>query len=291
MSEPGVARSLDGLPAYGAVVLYYRRGPAVLDTIAALREQLVPPRHVVLVDNHSGDGVVDELVAAGKLNGVQVISSETNLGYAGGMNAGARAVASSCGYLLFATHEVRMDPDCVLELLTAAVGSDASVVGPRLELPDGATWSLGGLVDWKGDVAHRLTSATTEPILSSWLDGSCLLVARSEYNSVGGFDPRYFLYWEDVDFCLSMRDQGPVLCVPRAHARQSPGNPPLDLMLRNRLLLWRKRRDAPRMIFTMLEYLARLARRLPRVTDPVVRREIHIFCNVLRGRPASREAT
>ena len=271
-------------PAYDyvAVCLYFRHGDAVAHTIQALREQTAPPRHIVLVDNASADGVIERLAATDALHGVQIVSLDVNGGYSRGMNAGAAAVADlEPHHLLFVTHEVRLAPTCAAELLNVCASAQASVVGPRLSLPSGAPWSLGGLVDWKGDAYHRTSSPGDEPMVSDWLDGSCLLVPRDHFLAVGGFDPSFFLYWEDVDMSYTLKSRGSVLCVPRACATQAPGAPPLHLMLRNRLLVWRKH-DRRRFVLSLLEIFGRLVRRLPQAGSAEKRSEIRIFARALR---------
>jgi GT2 family glycosyltransferase len=54
------------------------------------------------------------------------------------------------------------------------------------------------------DINHRSQEAVDVP----WLQGSCLLMRRDLYEQIGGFDPQYFLYVEDVDLCYRIREQG-----------------------------------------------------------------------------------
>lgn len=244
--------------SYAVVVLYYRLGDEVADTIAAVRAQSHPPRVVYLVDNASGDGVLDALETAGRLDGVRVLRLPENLGYAGGMNAGAEAArADGVELLLFVTHELLMDPHCAEELVAAAAALGAAAAGPSLRLPDGSVWANGGRLDWRGGARHHRDDVL-EPREVAWLDGACLLVRSDVFVAVGGFDESYFLYWEDVDFSLSVAAHGPVVQVPAAIATQAPsdGSGPAYYVTRNRLWLWRRHRRPLLLLLSVPELLA-----------------------------------
>jgi hypothetical protein len=95
------------------------------------------------------------------------------------------------------------------------------------------------------------------PREADWLDGSCLLLRAETVAALGPIDEGYFLYFEELDYFVRMRQAGwRIECEPRARAWQEPGSKPSYLWARNRLRFLA--RNAPRRL--LLEELVRLLR-------------------------------
>ena len=153
-----------------------------------------------------------------------------NLGYAKAVNQG---LALTEGPLVLV-----MNPDCyllpgALLAMTQAMAAhpDCAVVGPCVLNPDGTIQgSARGDPDMMTGLFGRSTLLTrtfpktrsaranvrAEALITSresapevdWVSGACMLVRRDAVERVGGFDERYFLYWEDADFCRRLREAG-----------------------------------------------------------------------------------
>lgn len=261
--EDALQRTMPPSRGYAAIVLYFRRGESVMDTVESIRVQTAAPQMIFLVDNCSGDGVIEQLQRRGRLDGVRVLSLNENRGYAGGMNVAARAaIGGGVDHLLFLTHEVVMEPTCVAEMVGAAVERGAAAVGPALWLPDGTVWSHGGRINRFWGAVHIRGDQGRHPRTVAWLDGACVLVRAGDFLSCGGFDEKYFLYWEDVDMSLRLAKRGPVVAVPSARAVQAPSqSPPLYFAARNRLLMWRSLRRPIAILPSLIELLALAAYR------------------------------
>jgi N-acetylglucosaminyl-diphospho-decaprenol L-rhamnosyltransferase len=209
-------------PAVGAVVVSYnseRHLPGCLDT---LRAEGVSP--VVVADNGSSDRSLD--VAAAK--GAVWLPTGGNLGYGRAANlAAAHPALDGHTHLIVCNPDTEVRPGSV-ERLVAAIEADPSigVVGPRIVNPDGSLYPsartfpdmvdamghglLGQVVpdnpftrryrmlDWDHAAAARV----------DWVSGAFLLVRRPAWIAVGGFDPAYFMYMEDVDLCWRLQRAG-----------------------------------------------------------------------------------
>lgn len=247
------------LPAYGAVVLYYRHGRDVSATISSLDRQSHRPANIVLVDNNSEDGVIDTLQMEGSLPAnLLIVTLSTNVGYAGGMNTGFDQLPPNLPYVLFMTHELLLESTAVAHLTALASDEKAAIVGPSLTLPGGGVWSSGGYFRRGGAAIHSSTAIAGRFRESEWLDGSCLLMDSESFKAVGKFNESYFLYWEDADLCARLRETGRVLCSGLARAQQSTQSAPIYFNTCNRLRYWRLRRDPLNVIYSVVESLARL---------------------------------
>ena len=185
------------------MIVTYGSADHVGVTLSALAPQLLDGDEVVIVDNQPGDGSVEAARAA--FPDVRVVSPGLNLGFAGGCNAGARAV--SAPLVLF------LNPDAV-----PAPGFLDSLRAPALERPDWGAWQAlvlmggGAEVNTRGGLTHFLgfgwaggcgtPVGTVDAGDVGFASGAALCVRRSVWHEVGGFDDDYFMYGEDLDLSL-----------------------------------------------------------------------------------------
>jgi hypothetical protein len=168
---------------------------------------------IVVVDNASTDGSVG---VARAWPDVRVIVNDANLGFARANNVAIRA--SRGDHLLLLNSDTIVPAGAIDRLLALlAQRADAAVIGPRLvdglgrgELSFGRT--LGPFNELRQKLRTRrpalVDSLTRKPHAPDWVSGACLLVRRADADAVGLLDERYFMYCEDVDFCLAMRARG-----------------------------------------------------------------------------------
>jgi GT2 family glycosyltransferase len=245
-----------GTPGVAAVVLHYRNWPGVRGCLEDLTSQTAVLEGVTVVDNASADGSTAELQRYVSESGdrFELRVMAANNGYAAGMNAGIRAVRDRHrpAYVLLCTHDARLEPTCVAALV-AALEADpaAAVAGPLLgwATRPGQVWSVGGEVSARtGRPFHLRVPGDLEslrgrsPQQRSWLDGALLLVRADVIDEVGLLDESFFMYIEEVEWQLRIRDSGRMaVWVPSAVAWQEPGMAPPYLEQRNRVLLYRVR--------------------------------------------------
>ncbi len=163
---------------------------------------------VVVAENSDGHQSVDLREAMVDLT----IRFESNLGYAAAVNEAIRQQASASQVILVLTSDVAILRGSFTSLVAGFSDPTIGIVGPALQT-NTETW-LGGT--WSpiwGWARHQVTNALadeadTEPVPTTWADGSCLAIDRSTYQLIGGFDERTFLYGEDLLFCLKTHQLG-----------------------------------------------------------------------------------
>ncbi len=196
------------------VTVTYSPGPHLERFLASLSMATERPVSVLLADNGSTDGTPQAAVE--RYPNVRLFEIGANLGYGRAVN---RAVAQldEDDWVIVANPDVQWGPGSIDALLNAANRwPRAGALGPLIRDPDGSVYpsarhlpSLirGGMHavvgpfwkrnPWTAAYRQERLEPTERPV--GWLSGSCLLVRRSAFSRVGGFDERYFMYMEDVD--------------------------------------------------------------------------------------------
>ncbi|MEF2977759.1 glycosyltransferase family 2 protein [Subtercola sp. YIM 133946] len=175
-----------------------------------------------------------------------LLSPGENLGYGAAVNYAAARLDPAAEWILVTNPDVEFSPGSIDELLAVASADDSiGVVGPRITNDDGSIYpsarDLPSLTAgaghaifhrvWPGNPwskrylrADKSKTTSTTPLPSGWLSGACLLVRRSAFDEVGGFDDRFFMYFEDVDLAerLGLADWR-VLYVPTASVHHAGG--------------------------------------------------------------------
>lgn len=210
------------------VVVTYNSAGVLGDALASVPDG-VP---TVVVDNASADGSV----AIARDHGAKIVEAGDNLGFGTACNRGA--AKADTPFVLFLNPDARLLPDTLPTLLAEArLRPEAAAFGPCIvdadgivELPRART-----LLDDGPAMMAELPASGGEV---DFLSGACLLVRRGAFLAIGGFDEAIFLYLEDDDLCLRLRNEGHALrLVPDARVVhiQGTSSPPsrTGLELRN----------------------------------------------------------
>ncbi|MEJ2871172.1 glycosyltransferase family 2 protein [Actinomycetospora sp. OC33-EN08] len=199
----------DGL---AVVVVTYSPGeslPTFLDSVEVATSR---PVTVVLADNGSVDGVPEAEATRGR---ARLLPIGENLGYGAAANRAVAGLDPDVGWVLVSNPDIVLAPKALDLLLEAAARwPRAGSLGPLIRT-DGEVYPSARLVPSLGrGVGHALFSAvwpanpwtrsyrqegSVAERTAGWLSGSCVLLRREAWDSVDGFDPRFFMYFEDVD--------------------------------------------------------------------------------------------
>jgi N-acetylglucosaminyl-diphospho-decaprenol L-rhamnosyltransferase len=230
-------------------------GPAT----AALAVDAPEECETIVIDNASADDTLQHLEEFVASRPVRLIANERNLGFAAAVNQGAREASGEV--LLILNPDAIAQPGAVAALLRCMDSSGAAAVGGALigddgkpergftfrRLPTPATLCYEALL------VNRLLPRNAVNRQYRCLDadyaqqqdveqpaGACLAVSRTMWEKLGGFDEQFFPVWfEDVDFCKRLRDQGRrmVYC-PEARFQHRGAHSVGQLSFRARQIFW-----------------------------------------------------
>ncbi|NMC40459.1 MAG: glycosyltransferase family 2 protein [Bacteroidales bacterium] len=214
---PESRKSLD------VIIVNWNSGPFLEKCIRSLYSSATSMDfRIIVVDNNSDDGSCDSLSVR---DSDIIVKLESNIGFAGACNEGAKR--SSSYYLLFLNPDTEVGrttlDDAVRYLdsepLTGILGVRQESAGGHVMPSCSRFLTIRNLInDATGlsKIIPRLMKPSTvmtdwDHGYSSYVDqvmGSFMLVRRDDFNTLGGFDERFFVYFEDMDFARRMLDYG-----------------------------------------------------------------------------------
>jgi GT2 family glycosyltransferase len=205
------------MPRVAVVILNWNGAD---DTIRCVESVQALPHDdvaVLVVDNGSTDDSVQRIRR--ELDGVELVQTGANLGFAGGCNAGIRrALQDEAAYVWLLNNDTIVEPGALSALVhTAEADPGVGAVGSVLRYMH----DPGRVQTWGGGWHHRWIGAGvnwTRPVPGwcvRYLVGASLLVRSAAFRHVGLLDDGYFMYREDTDFSVRLRRAGWRLGVAR----------------------------------------------------------------------------
>lgn len=210
-----------------ALVLNYRSPLATVRCVQALLEQDHGSHtEILVIDNDSGGDSIGTLRARLRHPHVRIIEMPQNEGYARGNN---RAVPHATGeFVLIINPDNELRPDALAKMKQHLIENPhVGIVAPRLVYPDGSVRDSARAFPAPLDVIlkrtplsrlfqARLAAYTGEHIRkdaphaqeTDWIVGACLLLRKDLLEELGGFDERFFLFFEDIDLCRRCWEKG-----------------------------------------------------------------------------------
>lgn len=214
------------LPRVTCIVLNVNRRADTLECLRSIRAGTYGNSRAIVLDVQSTDGSVEAV--RDDFPDVRVIELPRNLGYSGNNNVGIRAaLEDGADWVLLLNDDAVLAPDCIAQLIEVSCGDPrVGVLGPTLyhyDEPDVIQSAGGGLTRlWEGyhfNENERDKGQVREPRLVQWISGCAVLVRREVFVSVGVLDERFFLYWDETEFCVRAARSGwAVMHVPAAKA-------------------------------------------------------------------------
>ena len=214
------------------LIVNYRSAELAIEAIRTARAATMSPIEVIVVDN-SCDATEAEAL---RPHADHLIASSTNRGYAGAINDGRRACSGEV--IVVSNPDVRFDGGSI-DTLAAALTGDVAVAGPALFWDDAFTWILppSELHTAREKIGEVLASRSRayaasrdrrriERRIAFWssnetrkveaISGAVMAIRAAAFDAAGGFDERFFLYFEETDF---LRRVGRLAYVPAGRCR------------------------------------------------------------------------
>jgi GT2 family glycosyltransferase len=211
--------------AVSVVIVNYRAYTELAACLDSLGSHMDDGLEVVVVDHETNPPAAEGVRR--RFPWIHLVGVDSNPGFAAGVNRGA--ATTSGRYLLL------LNPDCVVHRdvarplaawldahpQAAACGAvirevDGSVQPSARRFP-GVTTGFAGRTSWLSRVWPRnpwtrrnllAREPPPEPIYVDWVSGACMMVRRSAFDAIGGMDEHFFLYWEDADLCVRLKQAG-----------------------------------------------------------------------------------
>lgn len=195
------------------VILNYKVKDYTLACIRSVRKSSYPNIEIIVVDNNSQDDLEKEISG---FREVKFIQAHANLGYTGGNNLGIKqALKDNADYVFILNPDTEVKPDCIQRLIVGMVNEGVAVAGSKILFADHKTiWFAGGImdlanvlhghrgVDEKDKGQYEVASET------DYVTGGAMMVRSDVFQKIGFLDDRYFMYYEDSDFCFRAKKAG-----------------------------------------------------------------------------------
>lgn len=213
-------------PLVSAIVLNFKTPQPAVKCVQGLQKQTIAEEmEVIVIDNHSEDDSIGVLRNRLKdMKNLRIVETAQNVGFGRGYNL---AIAQARGtYLLLNNPAKILQPDA-LEKMVNLMESDPKIgiMGPKLLYDDGTLRDSFRAFPHISDVVikrtplaklfpgrmRRYLRSDSDPNLrhdTDWVIGGCILMRRDLAEKLQGFDPRFFLFFEDIDLCRRAWEAG-----------------------------------------------------------------------------------
>ena len=220
---------------WAACIVYYQDFDSLTNLLNSLERQTLKPNEVFIADNNSLKSLTLESFSFP----VNISRLDQNRGFAGGANVAIRnAIDKDYSNLMLLSQDVLLSEDSSQKMFEQLSIIGGIVFPTMWHRNKNIIFSKGGKVNkFLGSIKLSTRNVPTKP---DWADGSCLVFDKRTYESTGGLFEKYFMYFEDVDFCFKAKKLGFTLSHVETKVSQTPKGPNSRLRSRNSVLLARR---------------------------------------------------
>ncbi len=205
-------------PEVAIVIVNWNKKDYVLNLLRSLEAIDYDNHEVIVVDNASTDNSVEAIKKT--FPDVTLLVNKENLGGTGGFNTGMKYALhnTDCKYIWLLDNDAEVERHTLIELVKAMEADpDIGIAGSRIMSPENRTLlvELGGFVDWKAVKWKPNQRYTSEHdykgkniVEVDYVAACSAIVRRDTLEKVGIMDERFFIHWDDIDFCLRIKKEG-----------------------------------------------------------------------------------
>lgn len=203
------------------VTILYKSEDSISSFLDCLQQQEQSNWALYVIDNASPDE--SAILVSSRLDSrITLIENQSNAGFAKAANQGLRAaITAGSEFIVLMNNDIIFDKDFLRDFYSAYISLKADVISPRIMRIDqpNKSWYTGGTFDNNWVFTHSMHdydgSASILPVPVDFATGCCLGISRNTLERIGLFDERFFVYWEDTDFCLRLKNANiSILYVP-----------------------------------------------------------------------------
>lgn len=205
------------------IIINYCHPEVTLQGVKSLRNSKNVNLKIVVVDNASPDDSLNILKKSLPEDGIILLSAKKNDGFSAGNNIGIKfALKHNADYIMLVNNDTVVDPNMVQILLNNTTPN--IVTAPKIYYYSqrDRIWFAGGkYIPILGKYIHigeNKEDTYFDITESDWLTGCCIMFSAETIKKVGLWDETYFMYMEDVDYSLRLKQHGiKLLMIPQAH--------------------------------------------------------------------------
>ena len=200
------------------ILLNYNNVEDTLECVESIEKNCESDYTIIVVDNNSTKDSKDILIKNKKR--YKLILNPVNEGFAQGNNVGIKwAIDNNFKYIMLLNNDTLIERGSI-ELLLNEMNSNPNIgiIGPRIMYyPEkNKIWFDGGEIDWfkfivnHNNIGKKISTQNSDKIKEnvSFLTGCCMLINRNLIEQIGYLPEEYFMYYEDVDYCVMVKDAG-----------------------------------------------------------------------------------
>ena len=219
---------------WAACIVYYEDEKALKELISDLLNQSLKPTEIFIADNDS--------IKSPELDNnsnIKIIKLSKNLGFGSAANCAIKsAIENDFEKFILFSQDVRLENNSCEEILKVLNQFNGIVFPIMINRKTNKVFSKGGTIN---NLTGKIKlSIDKVPNQVSWADGSCLAFTKEVFLQNKGFYEKYFMYFEDVDFCLKAKFNNFKLTHARTTVSQNPNGPNSYLRSRNSIILARR---------------------------------------------------